>query len=66
MIICRKKVIFYDHPLLFEVPYNIEPANEAWVVDVDDETRIRRIMDRDCLLRDDIIKEDQFAVVASV
>ncbi len=52
----QKKVIFYDHPLLFEVPYNIEPANEAWVVDVDDETRIRRIMDRDCLLRDDIIK----------
>ena len=52
----QKKVIFYDHPLLFEVPYNIEPANESWVVDVDDETRIRRIMDRDCLLRDDIIK----------
>ena len=30
--------------------------DRAWVVDVDDETRIRRIMDRDCLLRDDIIK----------
>ena len=52
----QKKVIFYDHPLLFEVPYNIEPANEAWVVDVDDETRIQRILKRDCICRDDIIK----------
>lgn len=52
----QKKVIFYDHPLLFEVPYNIEPANEAWVVDSDDETRIQRIQKRDCISREDIIK----------
>lgn len=52
----QKKVIFYDHPLLFEVPYNIEPADEAWVVDSDDETRIQRILKRDCISRDDIVK----------
>ncbi len=52
----QKKVIFYDHPLLFEVPYNIEPINEAWVVDSDDETRIQRILKRDCISRDDIVR----------
>lgn len=52
----QKTVIFYDHPLLFEVPYNIEPAEEAWVLDLDDEVRIQRILKRDCLTRSDIIK----------
>ena len=52
----QKTIIFYDHPLLFEVPYNIEPAEEAWVIDLDDELRIKRIMERDGLSREDILK----------
>ena len=52
----QRTVIFYDHPLLFEVPYNIEPAEEAWVLDLDDEVRISRIMSRDGLSREDILK----------
>jgi dephospho-CoA kinase len=52
----QKTVIFYDHPLLFEVPYNIKPAEEAWVLDLDDELRISRIKSRDGLSREDILK----------
>ncbi|MGN1349603.1 MAG: dephospho-CoA kinase [Anaerovoracaceae bacterium] len=52
----QHSVIFYDHPLLFEVPYNIKPAEEAWVLDMDDEVRIRRIQLRDGLSREDILK----------
>lgn len=52
----QRTMIFYDHPLLFEVPYNIEPAEEAWVLDLDDEVRIARIMQRDGLSREDILK----------
>ncbi len=52
----QRTMIFYDHPLLFEVPYNIEPAEEAWVLDLDDEVRIQRIIERDGLSREDIIK----------
>lgn len=52
----QRTMIFYDHPLLFEVPYNIEPAEEAWVLDLDDEVRISRIMARDGLSREDILK----------
>lgn len=51
----QKKVIFYDHPLLFEVPYKIEPADEAWVIDMDEELRIERVNLRDGMSRDDII-----------
>ncbi len=52
----QKSIIFYDHPLLFEVPYRIEPAEEAWVLDLDDETRIQRITKRDTLSREEIKK----------
>lgn len=51
----QKKVIFYDHPLLFEVPYRIEPADEAWVIDMDDEVRIERVNLRDGISRQAII-----------
>lgn len=51
----QKKVIFYDHPLIFEVFYDIEPHNEAWVVDVDDETKIGRLLKRDSVSREDIV-----------
>ena len=52
----QKKVIFYDHPLLFEVPYRIEPADEAWVIDLGEEERIRRVMSRDHISRDQVIQ----------
>ncbi|MBR2779634.1 MAG: dephospho-CoA kinase [Firmicutes bacterium] len=52
----QKKVIFYDHPLLFEVPYRIEPADEAWVIDLSEEERIRRVMSRDHISREQIIQ----------
>lgn len=52
----QRSVIFYDHPLLFEVPYRIEPVEEAWVLDMDDEIRIRRIHARDGMSREDILK----------
>ncbi len=52
----QKKVIFYDHPLLFEVPYRIEPADEAWVVDLDDELRIQRVLRRDGMTRQEVLK----------
>ncbi len=52
----QKTVIFYDHPLLFEVPYKIEPHDEAWVVDVEDETRIDRLMLRDQIPREDLVR----------
>lgn len=49
------KVIFVDAPLLFETGLDGH-VNEVWVVDVDDETRIHRIMGRDSLSRDEILK----------
>ncbi len=52
----QKTIIFYDHPILFEVPYNIIPPEEVWVIDLDDEVRIERIIKRDCMNREDIIK----------
>lgn len=51
----QKKVIFYDHPLLFEVPYRIEPADEAWVIDLSEEERIRRVMARDGISREQVM-----------
>jgi len=51
----QKKVIFYDHPLLFEVPYRIEPADEAWVIDMDEEIRIERVGRRDGKTRQEVI-----------
>ncbi len=47
------KVIFIDAPLLFETGLD-KSASEIWVIDVDEETRIKRIMERDGLKREDI------------
>jgi len=47
------KVIFIDAPLLFETGLD-KSASETWVIDVDEETRIKRIMERDGLKREDI------------
>jgi dephospho-CoA kinase len=49
------KVIFIDAPLLFETGLD-KSADEIWVIDADDETRIRRIMARDGLAREEILK----------
>ncbi len=51
----KNKVIFIDAPLLFETGLD-KSVGEIWVIDVDDETRIRRIMERDGLNREDILK----------
>lgn len=51
----EKKIIFIDAPLLFETGLN-NSTSEVWVSDVDDETRIKRIMARDGLKREDIEK----------
>ena len=51
----QKTVIFYDHALLFDVIYDIKPAEEAWVLDMDDEVRVSRIMKRDGLSREAIL-----------
>lgn len=49
------KVIFIDAPLLFETGLD-KSTDEIWVIDIDDETRIRRIMARDGLQREEILK----------
>lgn len=49
------KLVFVDAPLLFETGLD-RYVNEVWVVDVDDETRIHRIMGRDSLSREEILK----------
>lgn len=51
----KNKVIFIDAPLLFETGLD-KSVSEIWVIDVDDETRINRIMERDGLNREDIEK----------
>jgi dephospho-CoA kinase len=48
-----KKVIFIDAPLLYETGLDKE-VGKVWVVDVDDEARINRIMERDGLSRADV------------
>lgn len=50
----KRKVIFIDAPLLFETGLD-KSVSETWVIDVDDETRIKRIMKRDGLSRDEIM-----------
>lgn len=50
----KRKVIFIDAPLLFETGLD-KSVGETWVIDVDDETRIQRIMKRDGLNRDEIL-----------
>lgn len=47
------KVIFIDAPLLFETGLD-KSVSETWVIDVDEETRIKRIMERDGLKKEDI------------
>lgn len=47
------KLIFIDAPLLFETGLD-RSVSETWVIDVDEETRIKRIMERDGLKREDI------------
>ena len=49
----REKVIFIDAALLYETGLDKE-VGKIWVVDVDDEARINRIMERDGLTRTDI------------
>lgn len=51
----KYKVIFIDAPLLFETGLD-KIVSETWVIDVDDETRIDRIMERDGLNREEIQK----------
>lgn len=51
----KSKVIFIDAPLLFETGLD-KSVGEIWVIDADDETRIKRIMERDGLKREDIMK----------
>jgi dephospho-CoA kinase len=53
--ISRNNVIFIDAPLLFETGLD-KSVGEIWVIDVDEETRIKRIMDRDGLKKEDIQK----------
>ena len=51
----KRKVIFIDAPLLFETGLN-KSVSEIWLTDVDDETRIKRIMARDGMNREEIEK----------
>ena len=51
----KNKVIFIDAPLLFETGLD-KSVSEVWVIDVDDETRIERIMERDGLKREEILQ----------
>lgn len=51
----EEKVVFIDAPLLFETGLD-QSTDEIWVIDADDETRIKRIMDRDGLEREEILK----------
>lgn len=48
------RVIFIDAPLLFETGLD-KSVSEIWVIDVDDETRIKRIMERDNMKREAIL-----------
>lgn len=49
------KVIFIDAPLLFETGLE-KSVEEIWVIDAEDEIRIRRVMERDALERSEIIR----------
>jgi dephospho-CoA kinase len=51
----QSKVVFIDAPLLFETGLD-KSVNKVWVIGVDDETRIKRIMERDGLKRAEILK----------
>lgn len=51
----QNQVLFYDHPLLFEVQYDIDPYDEAWVIDMSEEIRIERVINRDGMSRQDVL-----------
>jgi len=51
----RFRVVFIDAPLLFETGL-YKSVSEVWVIDVDDETRICRIMERDGMKREEVQK----------
>ncbi|HVI39190.1 MAG TPA: dephospho-CoA kinase [Anaerovoracaceae bacterium] len=53
--ISKNMMIFIDAPLLFETGLD-KSVSEVWVIDTDDETRIKRIMERDDLKREEILK----------
>lgn len=50
-----EKVVFIDAPLLFEANWD-SYMDQIWVVDADDETRIQRVINRDPLCREEVIK----------
>lgn len=50
-----EKIVFIDAPLLFEAKLD-KYVDSVWVVDADNETRIKRIMERDNLPKEEIQK----------
>ncbi len=50
----KYNVIFVDAPLLFETGLN-SYCDEVWLIDADLETRIKRVMERDGLSRQEVI-----------
>jgi dephospho-CoA kinase len=53
-----EKVVFIDAPLLYESNLDLY-LDKVWVVDADDEIRIQRVIQRDQLTREEIIKRIQ-------
>ena len=51
----KPKLVFIDAALLFETGLN-RYVDEIWVVDADDEVRVKRVMARDGLSREEIFK----------
>ncbi|WP_077390787.1 dephospho-CoA kinase [Mobilibacterium timonense] len=49
------RVVFYAIPLLFEIGSSME-YDATWLVTADDETRIRRVMKRDGVDRENVIR----------
>lgn len=49
------KVVFFAIPLLFEIGSSME-YDATWLVTADDETRIRRVMKRDGVDRDNVLR----------
>ena len=51
----NEKVVFIDAALLFEANWD-SYMDQIWVVDADEETRIQRVINRDPLSREEVIK----------
>lgn len=50
-------VIILDIPLLFEIKTGLEEdIEEIWVVDAEEEIRIKRVIERDGITRDEVLK----------